>query len=173
MTTTTMLIEVLAWVAAALTLATFVCRDMLRLRLPALAANMAFIGHGLGAVLRPVATLRAAQLGALCALLVLPVGTALAASDGERVFDGALQSLRSGRTAEAYGRFIGLAEAGHPASARYAIYMCLHGPQAFGKDFDCAQQELDDWAQVAGLPAPSLKARVYAPPAAVRKTGQR
>lgn len=50
-------IEVLGWVAAALTLATFVCRDMLRLRVLALAANMAFIGYGLGIGLWPVVTL--------------------------------------------------------------------------------------------------------------------
>lgn len=50
-------IDALGWAAAALTLASFVSRDMLRLRLLALAANMAFICYGLGAGLWPVASL--------------------------------------------------------------------------------------------------------------------
>ncbi len=57
-------IDILGWVAAALTLGTFVCRDMLRLRVLALGANMAFIGYGLAAGLWPVATLH---------LLLVPV----------------------------------------------------------------------------------------------------
>lgn len=48
--------QFLGWLAAALTLATFVCRDMLRLRLLALAANMAFIAYGLGGGLWPPCT---------------------------------------------------------------------------------------------------------------------
>ena len=39
--------QFLGWLAAVLTLATFICRDMRRLRLLALAANAAFIGYGL------------------------------------------------------------------------------------------------------------------------------
>jgi len=57
-------VDVLGWCAAALTLATFTCRDMLKLRLLALAANMAFISYGLSAGLWPVATLH---------LLLVPV----------------------------------------------------------------------------------------------------
>jgi hypothetical protein len=50
-------VELLGWAAAGLTLAMFICRDMLRLRALALAANMAFIGYGLSAGLWPVVTL--------------------------------------------------------------------------------------------------------------------
>lgn len=57
-------VDLLGWLAAGLTLATFVSRDMLRLRLLALAANMAFIAYGLAAGLWPVATLH---------LLLVPV----------------------------------------------------------------------------------------------------
>jgi len=39
-------VQTLGWLAAGLKLATFVCRDMRRLRLLALAANAAFIGYG-------------------------------------------------------------------------------------------------------------------------------
>ncbi|MBI5720463.1 MAG: hypothetical protein HZC37_22535 [Burkholderiales bacterium] len=62
----------------------------------------------------------------------------------------ALDSFRRARFSEAYGRFIKLAEAGHPASARYAIWMCENGSALFGVPWDCAPQELEDWGQVAG-----------------------
>jgi hypothetical protein len=53
-------VQILGWLAAALTLATFVCRDMRRLRLLALAANAAFIGYGAAAQLPPVLMLHLA-----------------------------------------------------------------------------------------------------------------
>lgn len=52
--------EVLGWAAAGLTLLTFVCRDMRRLRLLALAANAAFIAYGATTHLLPVLTLHLA-----------------------------------------------------------------------------------------------------------------
>lgn len=45
------------WLAASLTLVTFVCRDMRRLRLAAIGANLAFIGYGSSAGLWPVLAL--------------------------------------------------------------------------------------------------------------------
>ena len=50
-------IHLLGWAAAALTLLAFACQDMLKLRVAAIAANLAFIGYGTGAELWPVATL--------------------------------------------------------------------------------------------------------------------
>jgi hypothetical protein len=52
--------DVLGWAAALLTLMTFVCRDMRRLRLLALAANAAFIAYGALAHLLPVLALHLA-----------------------------------------------------------------------------------------------------------------
>ena len=52
--------EALGWVAALLTLLTFGCVDMLRLRLLALAANAAFIAYGTSAELLPVMVLHLA-----------------------------------------------------------------------------------------------------------------
>jgi hypothetical protein len=52
--------QFLGWLAAALTLATFVCRDMRQMRLLALAANAAFIGYGAAAQLLPVLMLHLA-----------------------------------------------------------------------------------------------------------------
>ena len=52
--------EWLGWAAAGLTLATFICCDMRRLRLLALAANAAFIAYGAVAQLLPVLMLHLA-----------------------------------------------------------------------------------------------------------------
>ena len=52
--------QLLGWLAAGLTLATFACRDMRRLRLLALAANAAFIAYGAAANLLPVLMLHLA-----------------------------------------------------------------------------------------------------------------
>ncbi|MBK9134309.1 MAG: hypothetical protein IPM15_08195 [Betaproteobacteria bacterium] len=72
----------------------------------------------------------------------------------EQAHAQALDSFRRARFSEAYGRFIRLAEAGHPASARYAIWMCENGSGLFGVPWDCAPEELEDWAFVArSMPA--------------------
>lgn len=52
--------EAMGWAAALLTLFTFVCADMRRLRLLALAANAAFIAYGAAAHLLPVMVLHLA-----------------------------------------------------------------------------------------------------------------
>lgn len=67
----------------------------------------------------------------------------------DRAHAEALDSFRRARFSEAYGRFIKLAELGHAASARYAIWMCENGTALFGVMWDCAPQELEDWGAVA------------------------
>jgi hypothetical protein len=67
-----------------------------------------------------------------------------------------LASFRQGRFPEAYGRFIDLANAGHPASARYALWMCEEGLALFGKDWDCAPHEMEDWAHMAATMSPRV-----------------
>lgn len=78
------------------------------------------------------------------------------ASPADRLHANAVEMFRQGRFPEAYGRFIQLANSGHPASARYALWMCEHGPALFGKEWDCAPHEIEDWARLAGVPAPSI-----------------
>jgi hypothetical protein len=74
----------------------------------------------------------------------------------------AVESFRQGRFPEAYGRFIGLANAGHAASARYALWMCEQGPALFGKDWDCAPHESDAWAALSGVAPARIDASRYA-----------
>jgi len=76
----------------------------------------------------------------------------------DRLHAKAVEMFRQGRFPDAYGRFIQLANAGHPASARYALWMCEQGPALFGKEWDCAPHEVEDWARLSGVPAPSVLA---------------
>lgn len=78
---------------------------------------------------------------------------ATTASPVERAHARALDLFRHARFAEAYGRFIELANVGHPASARYAIWMCENGTALFGAPWDCASYELEAWGIAANGPA--------------------
>lgn len=49
--------DLAGWLAAGFTLTTFSCRDMHRLRLMAICANLAFVAYGAGAGLMPVLVL--------------------------------------------------------------------------------------------------------------------
>jgi hypothetical protein len=90
---------------------------------------------------------------ALTFLLALLPGAQPAAAapflTAEQMHARALESFRQGRFPEAYGRFVDLANAGHPVSARYALWMCAEGPRLFGKDWDCAPHEVEDWTRIS------------------------
>jgi hypothetical protein len=73
----------------------------------------------------------------------------------------AVESFRQGRVSEAYGRFVQLANAGHLPAARIALWMCEHGFELFGKDWDCTPDEVGDWAALARVPVPSIGPRTY------------
>ncbi len=74
-------------------------------------------------------------------------------------------AFQQGRFPEAYGRFVALADAGHPPAARRALWMCEHGLAHFGRDWDCAPHQVADWAAAAGVATPH-------PPAADAKLPQ-
>jgi len=76
-------------------------------------------------------------------------------------YDSALSSFRQARFAEAYGRFVELAEAGHPAAARHALWMCESGPALFGSHWDCSPQEILAWAAMSGTDPQAALARIY------------
>lgn len=92
--------------------------------------------------------------GMLCATIVSfsgsPAYSAPTATHVERVHNRAIVLFRGGRFPEAYGRFVDLANAGHPASAEYALWMCARGPALFGSEWDCSPQEVTAWAKIAG-----------------------
>jgi hypothetical protein len=108
---------------------------------------------------------------ALVALGASAADPALRARPAEVLHGHALESFRKGRFAEAYGRFIMLADAGHPASARYALFMYQHGTALFGREWDSTQDQLDAWARLSQQQAPQMAAIAYAP--AVQPVAQR
>jgi hypothetical protein len=42
--------------------------------------------------------------------------------------------------------------------------MCEHGPALFDKDWDCSQDDVEDWAGAAGVNAPRVLPRHYPQP---------
>jgi hypothetical protein len=99
----------------------------------------------------------------LAAVLAVGAGAALAAPADplDRLHAEGVAQFRAARFSAAYGRFVGLADVGHKPSAHIAIWMCQNGLELFGKDWDCTGEQLGDWAQVAGVPAPVLQPRLY------------
>ena len=91
-----------------------------------------------------------------------PVQSARSApSMAERLHANALASFHQARFPEAYGRFIALADAGHAPAAELALWMYLHGPSVFGREWDSTQDQLTAWATLAGQPVPNMVARIY------------
>lgn len=69
----------------------------------------------------------------------------------------ALAAFRKGHFSEAYGRFVELAELGHPASARYALWMCEQGPALFDTNWACDPEQVSEWILFARREAPSAR----------------
>lgn len=101
----------------------------------------------------------------LAAALALATGAVSAAAAPqalvERLHAEGVEWFRAARFPAAYGRFVALAEVGHEASARHAMWMCLHGPELFGREWDCTGEQLEDWSRLAGVPTPPLRMRHY------------
>lgn len=70
-------------------------------------------------------------------------------ASGESAFMDAVTSFRAGRFPAAFGRFIALANAGHPAAAGFALFMCSHATDLFGEEWDCGPEQVDDWSAAA------------------------
>jgi len=79
----------------------------------------------------------------------------------DRLHADAVATFRQARFPEAYARFIKLADAGHAPSAELALWMYLHGPSLFGRDWDTTQDQLTAWAQLAHQPVPTMVAHIY------------
>jgi hypothetical protein len=60
-------------------------------------------------------------------------------------FADAARSLRAGRFAEAYGRFVTLADEGDVDAARIALVMHRYGPEVFGSAWDASTEQLAQW----------------------------
>ena len=62
-------------------------------------------------------------------------------------FADAAGLLRVGRHAEAYGRFVALADDGDVDAARFALLMHRYGPAVFGSAWDACPEQVADWTR--------------------------
>ena len=91
----------------------------------------------------------------------------------DAAFGSAIASFRQGQFPDAYGRFIRLANLGHADAARYALLMCEHGLDLFGRDWDCAPHSIESWARVAGVAAPTIGMRHQGNTSSLSASGRR
>jgi hypothetical protein len=81
----------------------------------------------------------------------------------EQAFDNALQSYRTGRVSEAYGRFLALAHKGDPDAARIVLFMGHYGPMVHGTFWELTDKDAATLRKTAMRP--SLRARPLPDPA--------
>lgn len=93
--------------------------------------------------LLPAACRRAAAL-AVAALLSAACVSAIAHEKDDRLQQAVLQ-YRAGRLADAYGRFLELANEGDPAAARIALFMHESGPLLYGRYWEATAKEIAAW----------------------------
>ena len=77
-------------------------------------------------------------------------------------FASAAESLRTGRYADAYGRFVQLADEGDIDAGRIALVMHRFGPKVFGSTWDATVEQVADWTYRSEVAAQKELARLRA-----------
>ena len=86
-------------------------------------------------------------------------------------FDGALQSLRSGRMAEAYGRFLSLGLQGDPDAARTALFLGQNATILYGAMWELTDLDAASLRAVAARPSQRPQPQPQPDPAGYDATG--
>lgn len=113
--------------------------------------------------------MRQAATSLAASLLLTLACAAEAAPPVEREFDQAVRSFRAGRTSEAFGQFIELANRGDVDAARIALFMHSYGPVLYGKHWDAGAKDVAYWSQLvrnsgtSGRPLPEFQPTVLTP----------
>ena len=107
---------------------------------------------------------------AITAALLMATGSpAAAAGIADIEYADAVRSFRSGRTSDAYGQFIDLANRGDVDSARIALFLYSYGSTLYGKHWDALDQDVAYWRSLirnsgtSGRPAGEFQPTVLAP----------
>jgi len=103
--------------------------------------------------------------------LVLAGLVAAPAIAAEQDFDGALQSYRSGRMSDAFGRMLALGLQGDPDAARVALFMGENATMVYGAQWELTDQDAAVLRKAAQRP--SLRPRILADQAGHDATGIR
>lgn len=107
-----------------------------------------------GSILR--SALRISCVAAFClSAVALPA----AARESRNEYQDAIRQYKDGRLAEAFGRFVALANKGDADAARIAIFMHRFGPPLYGRYWDLSPHEAESWTRLIG----SEKGRVELP----------
>lgn len=86
-----------------------------------------------------------AQAAGTAAAAVRPYAAASDEVPLDPAFAHALASLRQGRTSEAYGRLLRLADGGHADAAGVALVMLRHGSALYGTEWTAAPSQVAAW----------------------------
>ncbi|HEY0418764.1 MAG TPA: hypothetical protein VGC80_04525 [Acetobacteraceae bacterium] len=89
---------------------------------------------------------RFALMTATCLALLFP---ALGMAADAQGYDEAVVQYQNGRWADAYGRFIALANEGDADAARTALFMLRYGPQLYNAHWDAMPSEVARWEKLA------------------------
>ncbi|MFL6694107.1 MAG: hypothetical protein ACJ8GO_14245 [Ramlibacter sp.] len=81
-----------------------------------------------------------------CLAMMVP---ALGMAAESQTYDEAVVQYQSGRWADAYGRFIALANEGDADAARTALFMLRYGPQLYNSHWDAMPGEVARWEKLA------------------------
>ena len=86
---------------------------------------------------------------AACVFSTATAATAADAAKSETAFTEAMEQYEQGKWSGAYGRFVALADHGHPEAARIALLMQRHGVKLYGSDWGASQPQVDRWTKLA------------------------
>lgn len=117
--------------------------------------------------MKPNPSLHRRKAGALCALLAALSCSALAqsapprGSDLDRRFEAAVREYRAHRFAGAYGRFVQLADQGHPEAMRIAWMMYRHGMTLHGSAWYLSPPQIERWS--SAVVADTQRAATFTP----------
>ena len=118
---------------------------------------------------RPLVLLRfhAAAVLLCAAAMLAPTPRAHAADGADREYQEAVRAFREGRTSDAFGRFIDLANRGDVDAARIALFMHSYGAPLYGKYWEAGAQDVAHWQSLvrnsgnSGRPVAEFQPTVY------------
>lgn len=85
--------------------------------------------------------------------LVFACLASLPALAADQDFDRALQSYRTGRMSDAYGRFLELARKGDPDAARIALFMGQYGDMLHNEQWELTERDAAELRKTAQRPS--------------------
>ncbi len=99
------------------------------------------------------------RISCIAAFCLLATALPAAARDSRNDYQDAIRQYKDGRLAEAFGRFVALANNGDADAARIALFMHRFGPPLYGRYWDLSPQEAESWTHLVR----SEKGRVELP----------